>query len=206
MMLHKKSLKKFLKYPYFKVIPLLSNDFFIVLDSTQPITVEDCLYYRDYTSLFIHKVIFFIKKRSLSVGLVKEYSNDMLVRVVNFKFFNRFVWFNKKLLLKKEVLCEYPFAKNSILKKNSLGNVYLINTPSLLKKNFLNNFSLELVNKPTFLKIKLQNSINSAILSNIDKNLSIKDNHWTHIERFETWTDSSNTSLTSVTSFESQYY
>lgn len=202
-LLHRNGLKSCNAYPYSNIVPEVFYDFFIILDKTQPITIEDCLYFRDYTKFFLHKLIFFIKKKKLTLGFVKSSSMSKIVSTVNFKFLNRFVWV--EFIFSK---VNNSFSKISYAVNNFYGTGYKTKNRPFL--HIFNKKMSEVATKrdlkhPPLKKYENFSSLESS-LDYSEKSISIKDQHWTHIERFDTWTDSSNTSLTSITSFDSQVY
>jgi len=199
------SIRSIMLLPYRTSLARISHDFFLIINKIQPITVEDCFYFREYSSYFFHKLTFCVRSNRISVSTIKNKKLIYLSKLINFRFFNRIVWIKNKRLRYNFYFGYNKFTdSNKVLFKHFKKiKIYTnkINNKNLYYKNLKNKMNLEL-------KI-LNSSISDNITENILKkeNLAeIKSQHWTSIERYETWTDSSNTSLTSITSFEYRYY
>lgn len=50
------SIRKAMQMPYSDIMPIVTNDFVVLLLNIQPVTYEDCKYYREYTELFVVKL------------------------------------------------------------------------------------------------------------------------------------------------------
>ena len=45
-----------MQMPFSDIMPVVTNDIVVLLLNIQPVTYEDCKYYREYTELFIVKL------------------------------------------------------------------------------------------------------------------------------------------------------
>jgi hypothetical protein len=107
------------------------------------------------------------------------------MHLVNFRFFNRFLWFNKKKSSGNFLNIKYSFLNNLIKtetfsKNKNNFNFFIGKGSSLLNKKIYTNYGT---------KNFTRNNNIDTLVSSLDKSdyrLSVKDSHWTKVERFET--------------------
>jgi len=160
------------KFPYSgKILSNILSDFFISTNNQQPITVEDCIYSRDYTKMFLHKLLLSLKKKKINISSLKIKNINYIVSLVNFKFLNRFLWFSqKKINYSPNRLSSISFNKKKIYNNiNRLGNNNLLGFDKYfyIKKQKFNNTAL-IYNKNST-NLYTENKINSHLLNqNVD--------------------------------------
>lgn len=175
-------LRKLLQFPYTRVVPLLSTDILIILNSVQPITYLDCIYYRDYTDFFIKKTLrvfftitnlkkFFKKTQTKQTyGRVSIFNKYQLSVENQTKFYNDIKistgdrvalrlrrtlkkFFIKKLKHKKK----RKFSKLAAIKKFIINRRKLFNSIIVLPKIKINYNALK--------KFKLKQNILESLVS-----------------------------------------
>lgn len=211
-------MKLMLKFPYNKVIPLVSSDFFYILNKIQPITLEDCLYYRDYTTIFIQKILTYLYLGKVSVHLLRKKNINYISDIVNLKATGRLYWAknysisvnpalvfrNLSVNVEKLKQRNYKYRADKELRWVGVSAV----TNKKLKKIKNNNFIRKLNHQNKdfqFLNSKLLSKFNFGIKNSKNSEVMIQDT-WQYIRRYDEWSDSSSTTLTSITWFERETY
>jgi hypothetical protein len=179
------------KFPYQKILPIVSSDFFYIVNKIQPITVEDCLYYRDYTNILIHKVIIFIVLNKINLHIFRKKNITTIIDMLNIRYRNRLLWLDK-------------FRLSTIIGLNGRGTYVVgqfanFKNLKIIKENYNKPKIKKIINSKKTLKYKKGNGlINYSnnikfdhIKSNKILNISDKINkqlpeRWQYSRRYDT--------------------